>query len=149
MSKRGKLSKPEDYSSGLDMIQGSDFLNELNKPKSTEPLESELNFYGISSTRKGRLVIPGKDDGVVPLKSAIPTELMKENAFGNVLYGEIVAYRTPEGHSSYLYNRYITEDILNNIDQSINFAIKKKVNCFVITGDFYHKSDHFQYLENY
>jgi DNA repair exonuclease SbcCD nuclease subunit len=32
-----------------------------------------------------------------------------------------------------------TEDIMSNIDQSIDFAIKKKVNSFIIAGDFYHK----------
>lgn len=32
-----------------------------------------------------------------------------------------------------------TEDILKNIDETIDFAIKKKVDGFIITGDFYHK----------
>jgi len=32
-----------------------------------------------------------------------------------------------------------TEDVMSNIDQSIDFAIQKNVDCFVIDGDFYHK----------
>ena len=32
-----------------------------------------------------------------------------------------------------------TEDIIKNIDESIDFAISKKVDCFIVTGDFYHK----------
>lgn len=33
---------------------------------------------------------------------------------------------------------YRTEDILNNIDEAINYSIKNKVEYFFITGDFYH-----------
>jgi hypothetical protein len=110
----GKEVKKENLQSGYDIIHNSPFLREFNKSKPELFTYYTLNFFGIDCKNE-RSIIPGKDDRVVPLKSAMPISLLEKHVLGYPWYGDFVVFKTTEDHHSCLRNETIVKEIVTTL----------------------------------
>ena len=115
-----ELEKGEFADNIVDLFQGSEMFKELNKP--TEPLDVTYNFYAFLS-KKNNPLIPGKDDGLVPVYSAYPYKEISEENFENVKIGNVLFFEGDTDHSSSVYNPSIIGSILyfsKSLDEKID-----------------------------
>jgi len=114
LQNNGKQVNNDNLQSGYDIEHGSNFLTVFNRTKPYKKVPYIVNIYGIE-TEHDRWIIPGKDDRLVPLSSAIPIDLLQKGAMGYPFYGDCEVFITKEDHYSCLKNKEIVEDIATTL----------------------------------
>jgi len=92
-----------------DLFKGSEMFKELNT--ATKPLDVTYNFY-VFISKKNNPIVPGKDDGLIPVYSAYPYEDIINKNFEDVKIGNVLCFEGDITHSSSLYNPSIFGSIL-------------------------------------
>jgi hypothetical protein len=104
-----ELEKREISNNIEDLFVNSEMFKELNSK--TDSLNVIYNFY-VFISKKNNPLVPGKDDGLIPIYSAYPYEDIKNGNFENVKIGNVLFFEGDVNHSSSLYNPSIMESIL-------------------------------------
>jgi hypothetical protein len=124
LMQNGQSTTKENYQCIDDLIKGSNFLKELNTP--TKPLGVEYILTAFLS-KKDNLFIPGLDDGVTSVNSALAINLIKNNKFENVRIRNVILFEGADGleldHSS-INNLNILRKTLEYLksDQEISYT---------------------------